>query len=102
MSKFYAQMSDVRQWLFEEERSWSALEVLADDPDHLGPADLAQLRVNVNSARTLEYLIVLNARQQLAISGELGIHYSRRGQADFARAIARWCRPDEPLGLVPD
>jgi hypothetical protein len=102
MSRFYAQMTDVREWIFEEERSWSALAVLTEDPDHLGPADLAQMRVNLNAARTLEYLIVLNAQLQLATSAQLGIHYSPPGQATFATAIAHWCRPGEPLGKLPD
>jgi hypothetical protein len=102
MSRFYAQMTDVREWIFEEERSWSALAVMAENPDHLGPADLAQLRVNLNAARTLEYLIVLNAKQQLATSARLGIHYSPAGRATFATAIARWCRPGEPLGKLSD
>ena len=44
MSRFYAQTIDFREWAFEEQRAWSALAVMAEDPDHLGPADLAQLR----------------------------------------------------------
>lgn len=101
MSSFYAQMIDVREWMFEEERSWSALAVLSDDPDHLGPADLAQLRENLNAARMLEYLIVLNAQRQLAISAQLGIHYSPPDRATFAAPIARWCRPGETPGKLP-
>jgi hypothetical protein len=102
MSNFYAQMADVREWIFEEERSWSALAVMDLDPAHLGPADLAQLRVNLNTARSLEYLIVLNARRQLATSARLGINYLPAGRAIFAPSIARWCRPGEPLGKLPD
>ena len=101
MSRFYAQMTDMREWLLEEERSWSALRVLDEDPDHLGPADLAQLRVNLNLERELEYLITLNARRQLATSTQLGISYPR-GRADHASAIARWCKPGETLGKLPD
>ncbi len=101
MSRFYAQTADLREWIFEEERSLSALAVLADDPDHLGPADLAQLRVNLNTARMLNYLIVLNTPRQLAISAQLGIQYPR-GRADYARSIARWCKPGETLGKLPD
>jgi hypothetical protein len=101
MSRFYAQTADLREWIFEEERSLSALAVLADDPDHLGPADLAQLRVNLNTARMLNYLIVLNAPRQLAISAQLGIQYPR-GRAPYARAIALWCKPGETLGKLPD
>jgi hypothetical protein len=101
MSRFYAQMGDIREWLLEEERSLSALLVLADDPGHLGPADLAQLRVNLNTARMLNYLIVLNARRQLEVSAQLGIRYPR-SLADFAGPIARWCKPGEKLGKLPD
>jgi hypothetical protein len=34
---------------------------MAEDSDHLSLAVLAQMRVDFNAARTLEYLIVLNA-----------------------------------------
>lgn len=99
MSRFYAQMGDVHEWIFEEERAWSALEVLADDPDHLGPADLAQLRVNLNAARTLEFLILLNVRRHLETSAKLGIYPP--GRAAYAAPIARWCKPGEALGQLP-
>ena len=101
MSKFYAQMGDLREWLFEEERSLSALAVMADDPDHLGPADLAQLRVNLNTARMLNFLIELNARRDLQISTQLGIRYPRSA-ADFRLPITIWCKPGETLGKLPD
>jgi hypothetical protein len=102
MSRFYAQMTDMREWILEEEKSWSALEVLAEDPDHLGPADLAQLRVNLSMERALEYLITLNAPQQLTISAQLGIHHPPASEPRFAPAIARWCKPGEKLGKLPD
>lgn len=101
ISHFYAQTADLREWIFEEERSLSALAVLADDPDHLGPADLAQLRVNLNTERMLNYLIVLNTPRELEISAQLGIPYPR-DRAQYARAIARWCKPGETLGKLPD
>jgi hypothetical protein len=102
MSRFYAQTTDMREWLFEEERSWSALDVMAEDPDHLGPADFAQLRVNLSTARTLEYLITLNAPRQLVLAAQLGIHPPPPSSALFAPAIARWCKPGETLGKLPD
>lgn len=101
MSRFYAQMGDVHEWILEEERAFPALDVMSQDPDHLSPADLAQLRVNLNMERTLEYLITLNARRQLAISTLLGIAYPR-SRADYASAIARWCKPGETVGKLPD
>ena len=101
MSSFYAQTTDMREWLFEEERSLAALAVMADDPDHLGPADLAQLRVNLNTARMLNFLITRNARLELGISTQLGIHYPR-SRADFALPIKIWCKPGETLGKLPD
>jgi hypothetical protein len=101
MSRFYAQTTDIREWIFEEERSWSALAVMANDPDHLGPADLAQLRVNLNTARMLDFLIELNARRQLGVSAQLGIHYPR-SLANFAVPITVWCKPGETLGKLPD
>jgi hypothetical protein len=100
MSRFYAQMGDVHEWIIEEERSWSALEVLADDPDHLGPADLAQLRVSLNDARAQEYLIVLNARRQLEIGAQLGIPLP--GRSAYAASVARWCRSGEKPGQLPE
>jgi hypothetical protein len=101
MSRFYAQTADLREWIFEEERSLSALAVLADDPDHLGPADLAQSRVNLNTARMLNYLIVLNARRELGTSAQLGIQYPH-DRADYARPIAVWCKTGETLGKLPN
>ncbi len=101
MSRFYAQMTDMREWILEEEKSWSALEVLAEDPDHLGPADLAQLRVNLSMERALEYLITLNAPRQLTTSAQLGIPYSHN-RAAFAAPIARWCKPGEKVGKLPE
>ena len=102
MSRFYAQTTDMREWIFEEERSWSALDVMAEDPDHLGPADFAQLRVNLSTARTLEYLITLNAPRQLVLAAQLGIHPPPPSSAIFAPAIARWCKAGETLGKLPN
>jgi hypothetical protein len=81
MSRFYAQMLDVRGWEGDETTAWSQLAVLRDASQKLGPPDLAQLRINYHLARRYYNTITLNAGRQLALAAQLGIRPTPLSQA---------------------
>jgi hypothetical protein len=72
MGKFYAQMPEVVSWETKEADAWWGLAVF-DKPEGLGPADLANLRLNLQIARHNGWLIRLIGREMLAVSDRLGI-----------------------------
>jgi hypothetical protein len=81
MSRFYAQVIDMRTWVFEETTAWSQMAVLLDSAQKLGPADLAQLRVNLHMARRYYYTITVNAPRQIALAAQLGVTPAPPSQA---------------------
>src|SRR6201999_3353098 len=73
LNSYYAQLTDLREWLFKELDAWTALGVLEHGPKTMSPADIAAMRLNLEIARRMEYLISLNAREQLDRGRRLGI-----------------------------
>jgi hypothetical protein len=91
LSQYYSQVPVFYDWEHQELNAWAGLNVLGDNP---GPADLAQLRLNLYNARYLEFLILLNARQQLEWSEKLGIKYVEPPRSQYH------CAPGEKLAPV--
>lgn len=73
MSTLYGQRLEMHGWSLEEASAWAGLAVLQDAAQKLGPADLAQLRVNYRLARRYQNAIAFNARRQLAVAAKLGL-----------------------------
>jgi hypothetical protein len=71
MSKFYAQAPEMVEWETKEVDALWGLNVLQNE--NLGPADVAQLRLNLQIVRHHEFLFEVNARRMLALSDRLGI-----------------------------
>ncbi len=69
---WYDQMDSMRAWIEQEEDAWAKLATLKTGAA-LGPMDVALLRQDIQRARYLEYLMVLNAQRQLDRSRELGV-----------------------------
>jgi hypothetical protein len=99
MGKFYAQMPEVVSWETKEADAWWGLAIF-ERPEGLGPADFANLRLNLQIARHNGWLIPLIGREMLAVSDRLGIARPRiepdrvkkfcdLSAADYARALDR-------------
>ena len=71
MNKFYAVVPQIVSWENKEIDALWGLNVLRNE--RLGPADVAQLRLNLEIVRQHEFLIEVNARRMLAVSDRLGI-----------------------------
>jgi hypothetical protein len=69
----YGQQVDIRNWVNEELGVWAAIRVLQGYPGRLSPSDITLIRQNIQVARTLNYLIVLNAAAQLSRAPALGL-----------------------------
>src|SRR5262249_22739911 len=72
MGKFYAQLPEVGSWETKEADAWWALGIFQNS-DGLGPADLANLRLNLQIARHNGWLIQLIGGEMLAVSDRLGV-----------------------------
>ena len=73
LGRYYAQIDGIRGWDDEEVRAWANLAVLDHGPKRLGEADIAQLRVSIETARRMEQLVTLNAQRVLDWSKALGV-----------------------------
>jgi hypothetical protein len=73
MSRYYAQLPDLRGWAADETVAWRELGNLEKSPTGMTPAEVNGLRVALRTAVDSEFLIVLNARRQLALSKRLGM-----------------------------
>jgi hypothetical protein len=69
----YGQQIDIRSWMNEELAVWAAIRILQGNPDRLSASDLTLIRQNIQIARSLNYLIVVNARDQLSRASALGL-----------------------------
>jgi len=72
MSLYYAQTPETRELQRQEADAWWGMDILKH-PDGLGPADLAQLRLNLQIARHHEWLTLVIARPVLTLSDRLGV-----------------------------
>jgi len=73
MSRYYAQLPDLRGWGAQEAPAWRELSILERPQKAMPKSEINQLRVALRAALDAEFLIVLNARRQLALSRQLGI-----------------------------
>jgi hypothetical protein len=72
-SLVYAQGLDERVWETNEGDAWDIIRLAEGDPNRLAPADISQLRAALNKARRLNYLININAKDQLDRIKSLGV-----------------------------
>jgi hypothetical protein len=72
LGTWYDQLQTMRGWIEQEEVAWAQLGILTSKGP-LGAQDVALLRQDVQTARYLEFLMVLNARRQLDRGRELGV-----------------------------
>ena len=72
LGRYYAQIDGMKVWDDREIEAWAHLAVLDHGPKRLGEADIAQLRVAIETARRMQFLIDLNARRVLDWSKDLG------------------------------
>jgi len=73
LGQFYAQADDIKVWIEKEEEAWATLRILEGDPNRLGPGDVTVLRDALQQARNLNFLIAVNARDQLTLARKLGV-----------------------------
>jgi hypothetical protein len=69
----YGQQVDIRNWVNEELGVWAAMRVLQGNPARLSMSDITLIRQNIQVARSLNYLIVRNAADQLSRGSALGL-----------------------------
>jgi len=72
-STMYGQQLDIRNWVIAEGGVWAAIRVLQGNPERLSTSDITLIRQNIQTARTLNFLIVVNAAQQLSRASALGL-----------------------------
>jgi hypothetical protein len=89
MSRFYAQVVDMRVWSYEEANAWAHLAMLKDGPQKLRSGDLTQLRINYHLARRYFNQIVANSDEQLKLAAQLGIKPAPLSQAQIAGLCKR-------------
>jgi hypothetical protein len=93
MSRFYGRMPENRDFMLDESIAWGHMSVLQEADQKLGPADLAQLRVNYHLARRFQALVVNNSVAQMALAAQLGIKPVSYTQAEIAEACNRQSNP---------
>jgi hypothetical protein len=91
-SATYSQQIDMRAWLNREVESWAAIRLLQGDPSRLAASDLTLVRDGIQSARALNYLVVVNARKELKTNAALGVPRATAEAADVARVCAPLAR----------
>jgi hypothetical protein len=69
---WYDQLQGIRAWTDQEEDAWAKLETL-DTKGPVGAMDVALLHEELQRARYLEYLMVLNARRELDLGRQLRV-----------------------------
>ena len=73
LGRYYAQIDAMKTWDDQEIEAWAHLAVLDHGPKKLGEADVAQLRVAIETARRMQFLMALNAKRVLDWSKGLGV-----------------------------
>lgn len=72
-SQLYSQQVDMRYWVNKEIEAWAVIRTVEGDPDRLSASDLTAIRGALQQARSFNYLISLNAGDQIARMKALGI-----------------------------
>ncbi|HEX4739086.1 MAG TPA: hypothetical protein VH331_16155 [Allosphingosinicella sp.] len=73
LGAWYDQARHLELWDHDEQAAWSGLSLLAGGGSKLGPLDASLLRRDLQTAKQLEWLTVLNAKRQIARGRELGV-----------------------------
>jgi hypothetical protein len=89
LGTYYAQTSDFREWIFQENAAWTALRILENGPKPLHDTDITALRLNLESVRRLGDLIATNAGRQLELSRQAGV----TPQAVASDVLSASCTP---------
>jgi hypothetical protein len=87
-SVYYMQVGNVRYFVMRENDDWGVLRVLRGNPNRLGPADIAGMRVALEHASFENDIVAGIAADELGYSRALGVSVP---QADRAR-LATVCR----------
>ena len=66
-------MRNFKGWDNVEGAAWSSLSLLATGRTKLGPLDLALLRRDLQTAKEMEVLSVLNSERQIARARAMGV-----------------------------
>jgi len=72
LGSYYDLLQSVRAWIEQENDAWASLGALGSKGP-IGPQDIALLRRDLQRARYLEYLTVINARRELEHGREFGV-----------------------------
>ncbi len=97
-SAIYSQQVDIRAWLNREIEVWSAIRLLQGDPNRLSPSDITLIRNNIQIARVMNFLVVINGRTQLDKAAKLGAP-TAAADPDEVRAV---CTPlKRALPVIP-
>lgn len=73
MSRYYAQLPSFGDWNTRESDALRELSILDRPQPRITAAEINRLRIALNAAEEAEFLTVINARRQLALSRQLGI-----------------------------
>jgi hypothetical protein len=88
LSDFYAQEENIKTWMSDDETVWSSLRILEGDPNRLSSADVALLRDRLQQARIHEFLIALNAKEELERARAVGVAIPQADRSDVAVSCA--------------
>jgi hypothetical protein len=72
LGSYYDLLQTMRGWIEQENDAWASLGSLGSKGP-IGPQDIALLRRDLQRARYLEFLTVLNARRELGHGREFGV-----------------------------
>ncbi len=87
-SRTYSQQIDIRAWLNRETELWAGIRLLEGAPGRLTPSDITLVRKSIQEARATNYLVTLNAAEQLEINAALGVTKTEAKPAEIAAACA--------------
>jgi hypothetical protein len=73
MSRYYAQLPDIHDWMAIEQTTWPELSILQKPAAGPAGSDIGQLQAKLAIARRMEYLVVLNSRRQMRLATQLGV-----------------------------
>jgi hypothetical protein len=91
LSRYYALLPSVNDWVVAEAQAWRELSGLQNPPPGLTASDLMHLRVNLQNAREMLNLITLIAPRLLRYSDQLGV----AEPAVDADAVKNFCTMDD-------
>jgi hypothetical protein len=90
--EYYLQLENVQRFMSREVEEWGILRVMEGDPNRLGPADIAGLRVAIQHAKFDNYLIGAIAKDELRTARALHISVPDANP----NRVQEVCRPLRP------